>query len=196
MATSKNKKFSTLVQAATELDADFTQLEQLATHIGQVSVNSESEVSYSRKLFQRFSEASQRIGTGVTALAQALDESRGRAEKAMISVEARANEVQLRERNTEAMYAKFQSLGTLVGEISTAIAELPQPQGKEGLSKKDALVRKQLPELNKRLAELIQQTKDLKNEAKIIKLPALEKNADSLSQRLESVHKKLSAFLD
>ena len=191
----KAKTLSPLAQSALELDTDFSELERLASEIDRLADGSESEVTMARKLLARFTECSQRIGVGVQALAKNLDESRQRAERSVEIVATRATALQTRDTQTDALFARYQTLGQQVGELSATIASLPRP-GEEGLSTDDtARITAQIPALNTRLVELIEEARKIQQDARTARVPDLERNADSLSQRLGSVHKKLDTFL-
>src|SRR4051812_13284852 len=83
-------------EAALKLDADFTEVERLASQVEQVDVHSDIGLERAIKLLKHFSECGQRIAEGIQVMAKSLEEARARTEAAANLVAARATEVQKR----------------------------------------------------------------------------------------------------
>ena len=82
-------------------------------------------------------------------------------------------------------------LTTQLRELSTAIGQCRPPQG-QGLTEEDRTkLTSNIPVFEAQLTGLIGELQDLRNSARESRMKALEKNAESLAQTLQAVHKKL-----
>ncbi|MEW6057213.1 MAG: hypothetical protein AB1540_11420 [Bdellovibrionota bacterium] len=189
------KDQSLFVQAALALDSDFAELERLSGQLERLPIESDSGLEQARKALTRFSECGSRIGEGVKILAKELEDSRSRAERAAQIVSERAVAIQKRFEQTEQMLARFRSLGEMAGKINAAVVQLQKPtQSGELSAEEKALLAKHMPEIDSNLAILLDETRKLREDAGAVNMKALEREADSMAQSLQSVRQKLSSM--
>jgi hypothetical protein len=190
------KNLSAFGESAIKLDGDFSELERLSGELDRLPIESESGLERARLLMARFSECSQRIGSGIQLMASSLEESRARAENAVQIVSVRAAVIQTRQQETERMLERFQALGEMVRKITTAVSQIQKPAGMELSDEERTLLMKHMPELNSQLEILINEAGKLKNDAQTVNMKTLERNADSLQQSLQAVRQKLNVFAE
>ncbi len=194
--TSLNKKdLSVLVQSAVLVDEEFARLESLGGQIERCELESDKDFEHARKLLVRFGETGQRIGEQVAILAKALDDARVRAEASAKSVTERAALIQARQTETDRLIERFKTLGEMARNLTEAVAELHKP-ALGVLSPEDrARLGGFLPEVVNQLGALVDEAKRLKEEARAAGLKTLERDADALSQSLQSMRAKLEAIV-
>lgn len=197
---SPNKKddrnISEFFQSAAALDADFAELERLGGQLDRLEIDSDNGLEQAQKRLARFSECGERIGTGIMALAKALDETRARAEKLAEVVRARAVVVQERQNETQRLLMRFQSLGELAKKINATIAGLKKPVKKGELTDDEkALLSQHMPEIDSKLGMLLDEARKLREDARKVNMKALERNAETLSQALLSARRQLGTAI-
>ncbi|MGE0615088.1 MAG: hypothetical protein AB7P04_05580 [Bacteriovoracia bacterium] len=181
MSQTKSSELSPFLQAAVDLDEQFSQLDRLSGHIDRHSLDGEGGLERARELLSKFSAVAQGIATGVQNLAQRLEEARMQAERASQIVANRAASVQARQEVAEQMLARFQNLGDQAREVSDAVGKL---QGPEAVS--------HLPELDARLGGLVEEAQKLQQDAQASHLKAYARNAESLGQTLQTMRGRLA----
>ncbi len=93
---SKIQQTSAFGQTALTLDSGFQDLERIQGQLQRLELESDSGLERAKELLVEFTPASEVVVSGVQALAQALNDSRARAETAARFVAERALEVQKR----------------------------------------------------------------------------------------------------
>lgn len=189
------EELSSYGQASLLLDTEFSELERLGGQIERISLDSENDLDKARQLLVRFSESGQRISEHLPTMAKALDEARARAEAAAKAVGSRIAEIQNRQKEADELMARFQSLGEKIHAVTQASAKLPKPSIRLSHEEKGVLLLN-LPTINSQLDLLSDEAARLKDDARSKKLRTLERNADSLSQRLKSVRNQLGKLAE
>jgi chromosome segregation ATPase len=194
MSNITQENFSAFGKAAVSLDNDFAEFERLGGQIERLSVDSENELERAQQLLAKFGECGERIGTGMQDLAKSLEEARTRAEKAAQGVSARLPQIQERLKEHEQLKERLRALSEMVRGVSEAVGQLKKPAGEKFSDEEKALLSTQLKEFDSQLGGLVEQANKLHEDARNSKMKSLERNADSLSQTLQSARRKLSAF--
>jgi hypothetical protein len=189
--SNKIKRDSPLVKSVLALDNYLTELERVGTRINSTDMASDLDVEYIQKLMTRFAECGQGVSEEVANLSTQLQEARTRAEAVAQGVSGQAELFNKRRNEQSEKLEKFRILGDKVGELTVAISQFRPPHG-HGLSAEDrATLTSNIPAFEAQLSLLIEELQDLRQSARNARLRALEKNAESLAQTLQAVHKKL-----
>ncbi len=123
----------------------------------------------------------------------ALEAARQRNEAAQSIIAERAAMVQERQQEGERLLERFRNLAAMVGQITAAHAQFQNIDANELSSdKRDALL-SHLPQLGEQLGVLIEEATQLMHDSRNAHSKVLEKNADSLRQRLQSLRQRLSS---
>jgi chromosome segregation ATPase len=173
------------------LDHHLSELERVGAKINATDMTSDFDVEHIQKLLTRFTECGQGVSTEVASLSGHLREAQQRAEGIAQGVARQADLFYERRSEQNEKLEHFRVLGEKVGEINAAIAEFRRPKG-AALSDEDrAKLKSSVPAIEARLASLIGELQELRHSARDSKMRGLEKNAESLSQTLQAVQKKL-----
>ena len=194
MSSINLENLSAFGKVAVALDNDFAEFERLGGQIERLSVDSDNELERAQQLLAKFGECGERIGNGMQGLAKSLEEIRTHAEKAAQTVSARLPQIQERLKEHEQMKERLRALSEMVRGVSEAVGQLKKPAGEKFSDEEKALITNQLAEFDKQLGGLVEQARKLHEDARNAKMKSLERNADSLSQTLQSARRKLSAF--
>jgi len=182
-------------QSALQLDQDFVELERVSGQLERLAFESDTGMEKAQELLACFGQVGMRIGEGVQLLAKTLDEARTRAEAAAQVVSERAAMIQMRQNENAKMGDRFRLLGEEVQKISSQMALLKKPAGHEFSNEEKAELPKKLSGMDLQMAVLIEESRKLEEDASAAHMNSLERNADSLSQTLQSARRKLTSFL-
>jgi chromosome segregation ATPase len=189
--SNKVKRDSPLVKSVLALDNYLTELERVGTKINSTDMTSDLDIEYIQKLMTRFTECGRGISEEVTTLSTRLQEAQARAEAVAQGVSRQAELFNNRRNEQNEKLEKFRILGERVSELNTAMSQFRRPHG-HGLTAEDrAKLASNIPGLEAQLALLIEELQDLRTSARDSRMKALEKNAESLTQTLQAVRKKL-----
>ncbi len=184
----KKKEVSLFLQAAESFDTDVAELERLSRQIQEMEFEKDSDFNRAQKLMGHFTATSIRVGEGVKTLAQELDASRIRAERAAEVVAERAMDFKKRQDEISVMLERFQALGKMARELTEEISEMKKASDESG---DRPLLTNYLPSLDARMGLLLDEAKRLKVDSGAAHLKTLEQNSDSLSQSLASARRLL-----
>jgi chromosome segregation ATPase len=177
--SNKTKRDSPLIKSVLALDTYLTDLERVGTRINSTDMASDVDVEYTQKLMTRFAECIHGVSGEVTNLSTQLHEARARAEAIAQGVARQAESFNSRRNEMNEQLERFRLLGEKVRELNAAIG-----RDRAGLQSNG-------PALEGQLAVLIEELKQLREAARNSRMKTLEKNAESLAQTLQAVHKKL-----
>jgi len=189
--SNKAKRDSALVKCVHALDDYLVELERVGTKINSTDMTSDVDIEYVQKLLSRFAETGQGVSREMANLSTHLQEARTRAEDVAHGVTRQAELLNTRRIEQNEKLERFRVLGERVRELNTSISEFRRPQG-QGLTDEDrAKLTSNIPAFEEQLTALIGELEDLKMSARNSRMKVLEKNAESLSQTLQAVRKKL-----
>jgi len=189
--SNKTKRDSPLVKAVLALDNYLSELERIGGKINSTDMASDFDVEYIQKLMTRFAECGQGVSQEVMNLSTHLQEARQRAEIVAQGVSAQAELLNKRRHEQNEKLEMFRVLGERVRQLNDTISEFRRPHG-QGLTGEDrAKLTSNIPVFEAQLVQLIDELKVLRQSARDSHMRALEKNAESLTQTLQAVHKKL-----
>ena len=189
--SNKAKQDSPLVKSVLALDNYLTELERVGAKINSTDMTSDFDIEYIQKLMARFAECGQGIAEEVTNLSRQLQEAQTRAEAVAQRVSGQAELLNNRRKEQNAKLEEFRILGEKVSELNAAMSQFRRPRG-HGLTNEDrAQLASGIPAFEAQLAVLIEELQDLRESARNARMKALEKNAESLVQTLQAVHRKL-----
>ena len=191
---SKNKTKSALVESVLALDEHFSELERLSALISENELRTEFDFEQSARLLVHFANCGQAVSTEVLNLSNRLNEARVKAEEAAQIVAVRAEQVQARRSDQDQKVVAFQQLAAKVNDLGREMGALKKPEGENLSDDERARLSMRLSELDLQLQPLIDEAQKLGKQAKDSKMKALEQNAESLSQSLLAVRRKLVEF--
>jgi hypothetical protein len=187
----KTKQDSPLVKSVLALDNYLTELDRVGTKINSTDMTSDFDLEYVQKLMARFAECGQGVSEEVTNLSTQLQEAQARAETVAQGVSKQAELLNIRRNEQDKKLEEFRVLGEKVRELTAVIAQFRPPQGEALTAEDRAKLTSNIPGFDAQLAVLVEELQNLRKSARDSRMKALEKNAESLVQTLQSVRKKL-----
>jgi chromosome segregation ATPase len=189
--SNKAKQDSPLVKTVIALDNYLSELERVGTKINSTDMTSDFDLEYIQKLMGRFTECGQGVSEEVANLSRELHEAQARAESVAQGVSRQAELFSNRRNEQNKKLEEFRVLGEKVRDLNTAISQFRPPQG-TGLTGEDrAKLSSNIAGFEAQVSSLIEELQTLRTSARNSRMRALEKNAESLVQTLQAVHKKL-----
>lgn len=185
---------SPLAEAALELDRAFAEFERLAGEIERITVKSDKGFMRACQVLTELDTCGQKIGSGLITLTKSLEEVRSRAEQTAQLVAQRANAVQDRRLESEAMAKRFQELGEQVRGVTADIGSL-RPDKDAGEEERERIT-KNFQIFTEKLGGLVDQVGALKQDAHDAQMESFERNADALQQSLQSARHKVSLLIE
>ena len=176
--SNKNKRESPLVKAVVALDNYLSELERVGTKINSTDMAADFDVEYIQKLMTRFAECGQGVSEEVAQLSTELQEARARAEAVAEGVSRQAELFYKRREEQNKELEKVRVLSERIQHLTAAISD-------------SAKTPSDLPAFESQLAGLIEELQQLRQSARNSRMKALEKNAESLAQKLQAVQKRL-----
>jgi hypothetical protein len=190
--SNKVNRDSPLVKSVLALANYLAELDRVGTKINSTDMTSDFDVEYIQKLMTHFAECGQGVSDEVTNLSTHLQEAQTRAETVAQGVSKQAELLRIRRNEQDAKLEEFGILGEKVRDLTATISQFRPPQG-DALTKEDrAKLTSSIPAFDAQLASLLEELQNLRQSARDLRMKALEKNAESLVQTLQSVRKKLS----
>ena len=174
----KTKRDSPLVQSVLALDHQLTELERIGGKINSTDMTADVDVDFVQKLMTRFAECGRSISEEVSNLSTHLQQAQSRAEAVAQVVSKQAELFKARRDEQMEKLEQFRALGEKVRELTETTGGLRN--------------RSDIPAFDAQLAVFIEKLEKLRESARSSRMKALEKNTQSLVQRLQSVRKKLS----
>jgi hypothetical protein len=191
--SNKINRDSALVKSVLALDSYLSELERVGAKINSTDMTSDFDLEYIQKLMARFAECGQGVSQEVNNLSTQLQEARARAEAVAHAVSRQAELLSKRRNEQNVQLEKFRILGEKVRDLNAIISQFRRPV--QDLTEQDrADFTSNIPAIEKQLVLLIEELHDLQKCARDIQMKILEKNAESLAQSLEAVHRKLRAL--
>jgi hypothetical protein len=192
--TNRNQSESPLVRSVNALDANFFELIRLGNKIDEINLKSDTDYEQLERLLKRFAEYGDGVSSQIVLMSQALTDSRAQAEAVAQAVSIKAALLHERKVAEQKKMEQFRLLGEKVRELSSSLMEFKELDG-AGLSEDDKKkMSARLADLELSLRPLIDEATSLRKEGHSLKMKVLEQNADSLTQSLTAVSKKLSGF--
>jgi oligoendopeptidase F len=190
--SNKAKRDSLLVKAVLALDDQLTELERVGTKINSTDMTSDFDPEFIQKLMTRFAECGKGISEEVTNLSARLQEAQERAQAVAQGVSRQAELFSVRRKEENEKLEEFRILGEKVRDLNAAIGQFRRPRG-EGMTAEDrAKLTSNIPAVEAQVADLIDELQKLRQSARNSRMKSLEKNAESLTQTLQAVRKKLA----
>jgi DNA repair exonuclease SbcCD ATPase subunit len=174
----KTKRDSPLVQSVLALDHQLAELERIGGKINSTDMTADVDVDFVQKLMTRFAECGRSISEEVSNLSVHLQQAQSRAEAVAQVVSKQAELFKIRRDEQMEKLEQFRALGEKVRELTETTGSLRN--------------RSDIPAFDAQLAVFIEKLEKLRESARSSRMKALEKNTQSLVQRLQSVRKKLS----
>ncbi len=189
--SNKIKRDSPLVKSVLALDNYLAELERVGGKINSTDMSSDVDMEHIQKLMTRFAECGQGVSDEVANLSSQLIEAQRRAEAVAAGVSGQAELLNKRRNEQNEKLETFRLLGERVRELNTAISQFRPPQGQALTGEDRAKLASNIPAFQAQLIGLIGELQDLRKSARESRMKALEKSAESLTQTLQAVHKKL-----
>jgi chromosome segregation ATPase len=179
----KDNRESALVKSVLALDNYLAELERVGGKINSTDMTSDFDIEFVQKLMARFAECGQGVSEEVAKLSTELVEAQTRAEAVAKGVSQQAELFKVRRTEQDEKLEQFRVLGEKVRELNTTMS---------GLRNDRAKLKADLPGFQTQLDALIEELHNLRNSARLSRMKALEKNAESMAQSLQAARKKLS----
>jgi hypothetical protein len=173
----KTKRDSPLVQSVLALDHQLAELERIGGKINSTDMTADVDVDFVRKLLTRFAECGRSISEEVSNLSIHLQQSQSRAEAVAQVVSKQAELFKVRRDEQMEKLEQFRALGEKVRELTETTGAFRD--------------RSNIPAFEAQLTVLVEDLEKFRESARNSHMKALEKNAQSLGQRLHAVLKKL-----
>jgi chromosome segregation ATPase len=183
--TNKVKGDSPLVKSVLALDNYLAELERVGTRINSTDMTSDFDFEYIQKLMARFAECGQGISDEVTNLSTQLRQAQARAEDIARGVSRQAELLKIRREEQDRKLEEFRVLGEKVRDLNAVIS---------GFRDDRAKLKSNLSSVESQLRVLIEELQKVRTSARDSRMKALEKNAESLAQSLETARKKLGGL--
>lgn len=187
------KNPSPLVKTVLALDAHFADLLRLGERLESSELRSNFDHEQAKKLLELFAVAADGVTREVISLGGIMGDIRARAENTAAAVAARAEIIHSRQASADAKVQEFAILAEEVRALNFSLQELPLPQDREPTDDERRRLRDQLGDITNRLRPLIQKATTLRDDARTLKLKDIERNAESLAQKLLTVDQDLRA---
>jgi chromosome segregation ATPase len=180
--SNKAKHDSPLVKAVLALDNHLSELERVGTKINATDMTSDVDVDFIQKLMARFAECGQGIAEEVANLSRHLQEAQTHSQSIADGVGRQAELFTARRTEQNQKVEQFQLLGEKVRELNTEITRFRDDRTQ---------LIANIPHLETQLTALIDELETLRQSARGSRMRSLEKNAESLTQTLQAVRRRL-----
>jgi chromosome segregation ATPase len=184
--SNKAKRESPLVQAVLALDEHLAELERIGMKINSTDMNDDIDVEFIQKLMGKFAECGQGIATEVANFSTHLQEAQIRSQAIADGVGRQAELFKVRRDEQNEKLEQFRVLGEKVRDLNAEISRFRDDR---------AQLVANIPHLETQLSVLIDELNNLRQSARGSRMKALEKSAESLSQTLQAVRKKLQSSM-
>ena len=176
-----DRELPELVRAAETLEAE---LESLSRSVRKIKLNSERNISKAAKELTGAAELQEGLGVGLQALAGAMATMQTRQQAALEPLAAFANEIQARMQLLSEHMQAFAALGVAASELTATI----QGAARNTAEMADAV--------GSQLAQISQAARGLREAAHGNDFPEVEREADSLEQRISALRRRLGTRPD
>ena len=112
-----------LAAAAAALEAELRRFEQLAELASRMELKSQKSLERAARAAQDASEAQQRVGDRVGVLVEEIARARERQESQARKLDARAEQIQARQKSLEALLGRFAKLGNGAAEVNALLKD-------------------------------------------------------------------------
>jgi uncharacterized protein YoxC len=190
---SKRDKSSELVAAAEALESQLTRFESLAEQFRKAPLNSEKSLERASKLLRDVAEQDQQLNASVSALVAAVTATRDRQQTQAESVNARAQELQLRAETFKTLLERYGALGQSAAELNQRMQEFAalRTKNQETGGQNTELIGI-LDALNERMGQVADEAQAVTGLAEEQDFTDIGRQADSLRQQLLSARNKLN----
>ncbi|HKO53092.1 MAG TPA: hypothetical protein VJV79_35525 [Polyangiaceae bacterium] len=180
-AHSNTKHPSTLLAAASALEAELLQLESISRTARKIPLNSEKSIARAAKELQEALTLPDRLAAGLQALASAMAGMQARQQAALEPLARFASEIARRHQRLAEHMQAFAALGTLAAEVTTRI----QTSGSERTAV--------LADVDAQLTKIADAARALFDLAHAEDFPDLAREADALKQRATALRRRLES---
>ncbi len=185
------KAGSILAAAAAALDAELARYADLAAEVERMPLTSEKNLNRAARALAEAAESQERVGGHVASLVAAITTARIEQQTSAERLLARAQEIQRRVNQLEALTTRFAQLGqdaramnALVQEAAAPVADARSPEGAAELAAR-------LSGIDTRMGEIIDSARDLSETANAEEMSDVGQKADSLRQQLQAARNKV-----
>lgn len=172
------KEESALVRAAQVLEDEVQKLEARSRSVRKIPLDSQKNITKAAEELKEALSLPERLGSGLSALAAAMEKMQSRQQAALEPLSAYAQRIQERAQQLGTYMHAFAELGKAAGE-TTALLKT------EGDRK--AIVEQAQAELGK----LAERARSLGEDARANDFPEVAREADALRQRVVALRKRL-----
>jgi hypothetical protein len=179
----KINRDSPLVQSVATLDNLLSELERVGKKINGTDMSGDVDLEHVQKLMARFAECGQGLAQEIGTLSAKLREAQDTAQSIAQGVSQQAERFKARKKEQDDKVEEFRLLGERARALNDKIIALPKSE-----------IAANLPAVETDMAALIEELLKFRQTARQSSLRSLERNAESLSQALQAVQKKLQVI--
>ncbi len=174
-----DRELPELVRAAETLESELVKLESLSRSVRKIRLNSERNISKAAKELTGAAELQEGLGVGLQALASAMASMQARQQAALEPLAAFANEIQARMQLLSEHMQAFAALGVAASEVTNTI--------QDANGDTSAII----DSVGSQLTQISQAARGLREAAHGNDFPEVEREADTLEQRVSALRKRL-----
>ncbi|MGE3973087.1 MAG: hypothetical protein AB7F59_01025 [Bdellovibrionales bacterium] len=178
---------------ALELDEYFSEIERLSSQINDASLDSDSDFQLAVKLLSRFTEKAMGLEQAVAQFAKTMEEMRESSGASIQAVAEKAQLIQKRKNETDALQEKLNALGIRVRDVVSGLAHV------KNLGEMDAEEKARLPEelkvIEAQIGGFIDEAQSIKEQAQKEKFKETSSSAESLQATLQNAKATLSSTI-
>ena len=189
--TKPNTKLDSLSElgaAAAALDEALVRCETLAAEAGRVRLDSEKNLNRAARLLSDAAEGQEQVATHVRALVAAVESARQRQQVNAVALAARAEELQGRVGELQALMTSFSALGQEAKDLNLLMAEV-------FAKKKDAAAKAELLQgldtIHMRMAGAVATAETIAKAADEKQMVDVARQADAIRQQIHAARNKL-----
>lgn len=179
---------------ALKLDEEFRALGSAAERMAKVDLESDSGLDEGLKILNKVAESGQSLAAVMQQFAAAMEEARAGAESATRLVAERAQFIQKRREEQDALQEKLEKVKDEVQAVGASLAGYAQPKGIPSDEDKRRIAA-ELEKLQAPMTRFVVAAKEIKAAAANGRFRRLERQADSVIDSLEASRRKIALAL-
>ncbi len=188
---------SALGTAATALENELRRFEQLSALARKIELSSERNLEKAAKATQEAAESQLRVADHVRKLVGAIAAARDRQQAVAEAIQERANELQARRAEFDAVLQQFAALGQDAAGINALVGQVSIPKA-PGAPEPNALgdTVTRLQEIQAKMGEVVERAAELARSALDKDMQDIAQQAESLQKQVHASRNKLNLLLE
>jgi uncharacterized coiled-coil DUF342 family protein len=188
----KNGRSSPLIQAAEAFDEQLARFDAAAETVKKAPLTSGKHLERAAEVLKEVASIDEKLGEQVRALVSVINDVRDRQQQQAAAVLERAQELQRRTNEFQALQEKYAGLGKVAGELNEALQTSLQSAGGQPVPEMASTLSK----VGERLGLAADEAQALANEAQEKEFSDMVRHADALRQQVLSTKNRLALLAD